>query len=89
MSVMKAAVLRKINKPLTIENLILPKLTKGQLLVELKFSGVCHSQLMEIKGLRGKDIWIPHLLGHEGSGIVKKVANGVNLPLLIKEGVTL
>ena len=32
---------------------------------------------MEIEGKRGKDRYIPHLLGHEGSGIVKKVGQGV------------
>ncbi len=68
---MKAAVLEKNKKKLSIiNNVILPKLRKGQLLVKLKYSGICHSQIMEIDGKRGKDKWLPHLMGHEGSGTI-------------------
>ena len=68
---MRAAVLTKNDSKLKILNKIsLPDLKRGQLLVKLKYSGICHSQLMEIDGKRGKDKWLPHLLGHEGSGIV-------------------
>ncbi len=48
----------------------MPKLLTGQILVKVLFSGVCRSQLMEVRGGRGADPWLPHLLGHEGSGIV-------------------
>ena len=41
------------------------------------FSGVCRSQLMEVRGGRGKDPWLPHLLGHEGSGEVLAIGPGV------------
>ena len=78
-----AAVLREQNKPLSIERLEIPKLKKGQVLVKMFYSGVCHSQLMECKGKRGHDKYLPHLLGHEGSGKVvaldknvSKVKNG-------------
>lgn len=78
-----AAVLFKKNKPLKILKLKIPKLKKGQVLVKLIFSGICRSQLMEIGGLRGKDPYLPHLLGHEGFGevieigpMVKKVKVG-------------
>ena len=67
----KAAVLNK-NKKLTIEKLPIPKLKEGQVLVKILYSGACRSQLMEIEGHRGKDKWLPHLLGHEASGIVVK-----------------
>ena len=74
----KAAVLVNIKKPLQILELKTPKLMKGQILVKVFFSGICKSQLMECKGFRGKDKWLPHLLGHEGSGVVIKVGTGVN-----------
>ena len=73
----KAAVLTEINKPLEIKNLEINELLPGQVLVKILYSGVCRSQLMEIEGKRGEDNWIPHLLGHEGSGIVVKVGSAV------------
>jgi len=39
-------------------------------LVELAYSGVCHTQLLEARGYRGEDRFLPHCLGHEGSGTV-------------------
>jgi len=66
----KAAVLHQINKPLKIEELDLPRLKRGQALIKVAYSGICHSQINEIKGLRGKDLYLSHTLGHEGSGIV-------------------
>jgi len=79
----KAAVLYKINEPLVIETLRTPSLKEGQVLVKILYSGVCRSQLNEIKGLKGKDRFLPHLLGHEGSGIVEKIGGGVTK---VKEG---
>jgi S-(hydroxymethyl)glutathione dehydrogenase/alcohol dehydrogenase len=38
--------------------------------VEVAYSGVCGTQLLEARGLRGPDPFLPHLLGHEGSGRV-------------------
>ena len=75
---LKAAVLTGINKPLELRNLEINDLLPGQVLVKILYSGVCRSQLMEIEGKRGEDNWIPHLLGHEGSGIVIKVGSSVN-----------
>jgi len=67
----KAALLENLNKPLVIETDIeIPPLKKGQVLVKLAYSGVCHSQIMEVEGKRGVDNYLPHMLGHEGSGIV-------------------
>jgi len=68
---MKAAVLLNDSEKLKIiSNIELPSLERGQVLVQLAYSGVCHSQLMETRGFRGEDKYIPHLLGHEGSGKV-------------------
>ncbi len=72
-----AAVLETLGKPLTIKDIELPELFSGQVLVKVLFSGVCRSQVMEVRGGRGSDPWLPHLLGHEGSGIVVAVGDGV------------
>jgi len=72
-----AAVLFELNKPLEIRTLKLRSLKSGQVLVKILYSGVCRSQLMEVNGLRGDDRWLPHLLGHEGSGIVVEIGPDV------------
>lgn len=74
----KAAILEKIGHPLAVKRVQLPKLLAGQVLVKVLYSGVCRSQLMEVLGGRGEDRWLPHLLGHEGSGIVLQVGAGVS-----------
>jgi S-(hydroxymethyl)glutathione dehydrogenase / alcohol dehydrogenase len=75
---MKAAVLYETGELLVIEDQIdLPSLAPGQALVKMAYSGVCHSQLMEVSGKKGKDDFIPHLLGHEGSGKVVENGRGV------------
>ena len=51
---------------------------RGQVLVKIAYSGVCHSQLMEARGRRGADPYLPHLLGHEGSGKVISIGEGVS-----------
>ena len=66
----RAAILSEINKPLEIATIQPRPLLQGQILVKILYSGICRSQLMEVMGKRGEDQWIPHLLGHEGSGIV-------------------
>ena len=72
-----AAVLDKLGEPLTIKHVELPTLLSGNVLVKVLFSGICRSQVMEVRGDRGHDPWLPHLLGHEGSGIVLAVGKGV------------
>lgn len=72
----KAAVLREVNKPLSLEELEIPKLQEGQALIKVLYSGLCHSQLNEISGRKWKE-HIPHLLGHEASGYVVDIANNV------------
>lgn len=73
----KAAVLVETGRPLEILELQIPLLASGQVLVELSYSGVCHTQLLEWQGLRGPDPYLPHCLGHEGSGVVLEVGDGV------------
>jgi S-(hydroxymethyl)glutathione dehydrogenase/alcohol dehydrogenase len=73
----EAAILVEINQPLLHADLTLPELMPGQVLVEVAYSGVCHSQLHEVRGRRGPDRFLPHTLGHEGSGTVLAVADGI------------
>ena len=74
----KAAILFKQGKPLLIKRVELPeKLFHGQVLVKNFYSGVCGSQLGEIDGVKGKDRYLPHLLGHEAVGIVLEIGQGV------------
>ena len=71
MEFITAAVLANLGQPLKILNDIkLPRLRSGQVLVKIHFAGLCHSQLMEARGHRGNDKYLPHLLGHEGVGTV-------------------
>ena len=72
-----AAVLEELNEPLKIRELTIPDLKPGQVLVEVAYSGVCRSQLLEVRGKRGPDRFLPHTLGHEGSGTVLEVGAGV------------
>jgi S-(hydroxymethyl)glutathione dehydrogenase/alcohol dehydrogenase len=74
----KAAVLEELGQPLRIRSIQIPELQRGQVLVKVLYSGVCRSQLMEASGSRGPDAWLPHLLGHEGSGIVLEVGSDVS-----------
>jgi S-(hydroxymethyl)glutathione dehydrogenase / alcohol dehydrogenase len=75
---MKAAVLCSLDKPLNVmTDIEYSPPGRGQVLVKLAYSGVCHSQLMEMRGHRGPDAYLPHLLGHEGSGKVISVGEGV------------
>jgi len=52
-------------------------LSVGQVLVKIHASGICGSQLGEIDGVKGPDSFLPHLLGHEGSGTVIALGPGV------------
>ena len=65
-----AAILFEHNKPLVIDKIKLPRLNTGQVLIKLMVSGICQSQLLEINGFKDNKKFLPHCLGHEGSGIV-------------------
>jgi len=75
---MKAAILVEQHEPLVVEDVALPQeLYAGQVLVKVHYSGICGSQLGEIDGAKGEDKFLPHLLGHEGSGTVLEIGPGV------------
>jgi S-(hydroxymethyl)glutathione dehydrogenase/alcohol dehydrogenase len=73
----RAAVLVATGRPLELADLTLPDPGSGQVLVEVAYSGVCHTQVLECRGYRGEDRFLPHCLGHEASGIVREVGPGV------------
>ena len=73
----KAAILTELNKPLVIDELDIPVLDVGQVLVKVHASGICGAQIGEISGAKGLDKWLPHLLGHEGGAEVLETGLGV------------
>jgi S-(hydroxymethyl)glutathione dehydrogenase/alcohol dehydrogenase len=84
MATTTAAILANLNQPLVVDEIELPgQLSFGQVLVRIQYSTICGSQLGEIDGVKGEDPYLPHLLGHEGSGIVAGVGPGVKS---VKEG---
>lgn len=74
---MKAAVLEQIDGPLTVAEVGLTPLKHGQVLVKVLASGICGSQLQEIAGNKGNAKFLPHLMGHEGAGLVMEIGPGV------------
>jgi len=74
---MKAAVLEKLNEPLSVVEVKLTPLKVGQVLVKNTVSGLCGAQLHEIRGHKGNGKFLPHLMGHEGCGIVQEIGSGV------------
>jgi len=73
-----AAVLREIDKPLVIEELTLPDLSRGQVLVSIQSAGLCQTQINEMRGRKGPDKYLPHTMGHEGYGMVEAVGADVS-----------
>jgi len=73
----RAAILVEQKKPLVIEEVEVPPLKLGQVLVKVLASGICGSQIGEINGVKGPDRFLPHLLGHEGCGTVLEAGEGV------------
>jgi len=83
---MKAGILVQSNAPLEVAEIDMPeKLSFGQVLVKIHYSGICGAQLNEISAAKGPDKFLPHLLGHEGSGTVLETGEGVTT---VKEGDT-
>lgn len=74
---MKAAVLTALGMPLELMELEVPGPESGQVLVDIQVSGLCGAQLQEIRGEKGNSRFIPHLMGHEGFGVVREAGAGV------------
>jgi len=72
----KAAVAHKAGAPLVIETVDLDGPKAGEVLVELKATGVCHTDEFTRSGADPEGLF-PAILGHEGAGIVVEVGAGV------------
>ena len=68
-----AAILVEQRKPLVLDEVDLPRLGFGQVLVDIHVTRICGSQLGEIDGVKGPDRWLPHLLGHEAGATVLEI----------------
>ena len=88
----KAAVAYEAGKPLVIETVQLEGPKSGEVLVELKATGICHTDLFTLSGADPEGLF-PTILGHEGAGIVVDVGPDVRhlkkgdhvIPLYIPE----
>ena len=88
----RAAVAFEPGKPLSVETVQLEGPKAGEVLVELKATGVCHTDAYTLSG-RDPEGLFPSILGHEGAGVVLEVGEGVKslkpgdhvIPLYIPE----
>lgn len=74
---MKAAVVNEHHQKLEIKDVPVPELEYGEILVKIKACGVCHTDLHAVNGDWPVKPKLPLIPGHEGVGIVEKVAEGV------------
>ena len=72
----RAAVAFEAGKPLSIETVQLEGPRAGEVLVELKATGICHTDEFTLSGADPEGLF-PAILGHEGAGIVVEVGEGV------------
>ncbi len=78
----RAAIAVAAGQPLEIEEVELEGPKEGEVLVEIKATGVCHTDAFTLSGNDPEGIF-PSILGHEGAGIVREVGPGVKS---LKEG---
>ena len=72
----RAAVAAKAGKPLSIETVRLDGPKAGEVLVEIKATGICHTDAYTLSGADPEGLF-PAILGHEGAGVVVDVGPGV------------
>ena len=80
---MKAAVVHEFGKPLVIEEVPVPEVAAGRVLVKVVASGVCHTDLHAADGDWPVKPTLPFIPGHEGVGYAAEVGRGVTT---VKEG---
>src|SRR5690554_2409548 len=73
----RAAVAFEAGKPLSIETVQLEGPKEGEVLIEVKATGICHTDAFTLSG-DDPEGQFPDILGHEGAGIVAEVGPGVN-----------
>lgn len=72
----KAAVAHRAGSPLAIETVDLEGPNTGEVLIEIKATGICHTDAFTLSGLDPEGLF-PTILGHEGAGIVVEIGAGV------------
>jgi S-(hydroxymethyl)glutathione dehydrogenase/alcohol dehydrogenase len=72
----RAAVAFEAGKPLTIETVQLDGPKAGEVLIEIKATGICHTDAYTLSGKDPEGLF-PAILGHEGAGVVIEVGEGV------------
>jgi S-(hydroxymethyl)glutathione dehydrogenase/alcohol dehydrogenase len=72
----RAAVAHRAGKPLSIETIELEGPRAGEVLIEIKATGICHTDAYTLSGADPEGIF-PSVLGHEGAGIVVEIGSGV------------
>ena len=72
----RAAIAVEAGKPLVVDTVQLDGPKAGEVLVELKATGICHTDKYTLSGADSEGIF-PSILGHEGAGIVVDVGAGV------------
>ncbi|KTD09089.1 alcohol dehydrogenase [Legionella gratiana] len=72
----KAAVAFEVGKPLAIEMVELEGPKQGEVLIEIKATGVCHTDAFTLSGADPEGLF-PTILGHEGAGVIVDVGPGV------------
>ena len=73
----RAAVAHKAGAPLSIETIDLAGPQAGEVLVEIKATGICHTDEFTLSGADPEGLF-PAVLGHEGAGVVVEVGDGVS-----------
>ncbi|SDV46016.1 alcohol dehydrogenase catalytic domain-containing protein, partial [Chitinasiproducens palmae] len=73
----RAAIAWEAQKPLSIEEVELAGPKAGEVLVEIKATGICHTDYYTLSGADPEGAF-PAILGHEGAGIVREVGPGVS-----------
>jgi len=71
----RAAVAWKAGAPLDIETIDIEGPKAGEVLVEIKATGICHTDAYTLSGADPEGLF-PAILGHEGAGIVREVGAG-------------
>ena len=71
----RAAVAFEAGKPLVIETVELEGPKAGEVLVEIKATGICHTDEFTLSGADPEGLF-PAILGHEGAGVVVEVGRG-------------
>ena len=72
----RAAVAFEAGKPLELLEIDLEGPKEGEVLVEIKATGICHTDAYTLSGKDPEGLF-PSIMGHEGAGVVKEIGDGV------------